>query len=565
MTGALALPVDSDDPRRWITLVIVIMSAFIVVLDNSVLNVAIPTILREFHTTLPALQWVVTGYALTFATLLIIGGRLGDLYGHRRVFTIGAALFGAGSLLASLSWSVPSLILGEALIEGIGASLMLPTTLAILSTTFRGRERATAFAAWGATAGAAAAFGPVVGGFLTTNYSWRWSFRINVIIAPIAIIGALLVMRPGMRTDRRVHIDFPGAAMIASGMFLLVLALSEGATYGWWQPLKQFTIGGRRFWPAHARISIIPLIIVLAAVILVTFVVVERAKERRDSGPLFEFGQLRHRSFRYGLLTTAVLAMGQFGLIFVLPVFLQDAKHLSAQTNGFWMLPTGVFIIAGAQLGARLTRRIGTTRVVQFGLVAETLGLLLVALAIRPGLTFFDLLPGFVFYGFGIGFATSQLTNVILSEIARDKSGVASGANTTVRQVGSALGIAVIGSLMSTQTISRASEKIARAKDVSASVKAGAIARVHAEGASFAPPKTATAREIATLRRALVDGVTAGTRPALFFTVGVVIVGSLLSLLIPKIGPPSAPPQVPAEADPFEAFEPIDPAVVAVD
>ncbi|MBV8950091.1 MAG: MFS transporter, partial [Actinobacteria bacterium] len=158
----------NEDPRRWILLAIAIMSAFIVVLDNSVLNVAIPTILRDFHTTLPSLQWVVTGYALTFATLLIIGGRLGDLYGHRRVFTIGAALFGAGSLLASLSWSVPSLILGEAIIEGIGASLMLPTTLAILSTTFHGRERATAFAAWGATAGAAAAFGPVVGGFLTT-------------------------------------------------------------------------------------------------------------------------------------------------------------------------------------------------------------------------------------------------------------------------------------------------------------------------------------------------------------------------------------------------------------
>jgi len=132
------------DPRRWITLAIVITSILIVVLDNSVLNVAIPTILRDFHTTLPSLEWVVTGYALTFATLLIIGGRLGDIYGHRRVFTIGAALFGCGSLLASLSWNVPSLILGEAVIEGMGASLMMPATLAILSTTFHGRERAAA-------------------------------------------------------------------------------------------------------------------------------------------------------------------------------------------------------------------------------------------------------------------------------------------------------------------------------------------------------------------------------------------------------------------------------------
>ncbi len=550
----------SDDPRRWILLAIVIMSAFIVVLDNSVLNVAIPTILREFHTTLPSLQWVVTGYALTFATLLIIGGRLGDLYGHRRVFTIGAALFGAGSLLASLSWSVPSLILGEAIIEGIGASLMLPTTLAILSTSFRGRERASAFAAWGATAGAAAAFGPVVGGFLTTNYSWRWSFRINVIIAPIAIIGALLVMRPGTRTGRRVPIDLPGAAMIASGMFLLVFALSEGATYGWWRPLKQFTIAGHRFWPADATVSIMPLIFVVAGSILATFVVLERAKERRDKGPLFEFGQLRHRSFRYGLLTTAVLAMGQFGLIFVLPVFLQDAKHLSAEANGFWMLPTGVFVVAGAQLGGRLTRRIGTTRVVQLGLASETLGLLLVALAVRPGLTFVELLPGFLFYGFGIGFATSQLTNVILSEISREKSGVASGANTTVRQVGSALGVAVIGSLLSTQTISRTSEKIASARQLSAAFKADAIAHIHSAGAGFnVPPGSATPQQLAILRRALTDGVAAATKPALFFTVAVVLAGSLLSLLLPPSGTiPVADPDL-AAAETFEALEPLDP------
>ena len=194
----------TEDPGRWVTLAIAIIAAFIVVMDNAVLNVAIPTILREFHTTLPSLEWVVSGYALTFATLLIIGGRLGDVYGHRRIFVIGVALFGTGSLLASLSQSVGQLIVGEAVIEGIGASLMLPATLAILSGTFHGRERASAFAAWGATAGVAAASGPVVGGFLTTNYSWRWSFGINVIIAPFAIVGAML------STNEYCHVA-PGA------------------------------------------------------------------------------------------------------------------------------------------------------------------------------------------------------------------------------------------------------------------------------------------------------------------------------------------------------------------
>src|SRR6516165_778578 len=165
---------DGRDPRRWFTLVIVITSIFIVVLDNSVLNVAIPTILRDFHTTLPSLEWVVTGYALTFATLLVIGGRIGDIYGHRNTFIVGCGVFAVGSLIAALSHSVPEMIIGEAIIEGIGASLMLPATIAILSTTFQGRERATAFAAWGATAGVAAASGPVVGGFLTFFYTWRW-------------------------------------------------------------------------------------------------------------------------------------------------------------------------------------------------------------------------------------------------------------------------------------------------------------------------------------------------------------------------------------------------------
>jgi MFS family permease len=197
---------------------------------------------------------------------------------------------------------------------------------------------------------------------------------------------------------------------------------------------------------------------------------------------------------------------------------------------------------------------------VQVGLVSETLGLLLVALAIHPGLTFVELLPGFVFYGFGIGFATSQLTNVILSDISKEKSGVASGANTTVRQVGSALGIAVIGSLLSTVTIREASRRVAAAKDLSAAVRADAIARIHAGGASFVAPRGARPNELATLRRALVDGVTAGTKPALFFAVAVVLVGSLLSLLIPRIEDVPVAERVPDEVEAFEAFEPIDPA-----
>jgi EmrB/QacA subfamily drug resistance transporter len=521
-----------------VTLAIVISAALIVVLDNSVLNVAIPTILREFHTNLPSVQWVVTGYSLTFASLLIIGGRLGDLYGHRRIFIIGAALFGAGSLLASVSWNVASLIVGEAIIEGIGASLMLPATLAIVSTTFHGSERGMAFAAWGTTAGVAASLGPVVGGILTTEYSWRWAFRINVIVAPVAIVGALVVMRESRAAAARRGLDLPGALLVASGMFLLVFGLSEGPRYGWLRPLGDFTVGGTAIWPRSVGVSVVPVAFVAAATILAGFFVLERAKERRRGNPIFEFGLLRHPTFRFGLLTTVVLAMGQLGLLFVLPIFLQDGKHLSAETNGFWVLPTGLFIVIGAQLGGRLTRTIGTTVVARAGLALEAAGLLAIALTIAPGLTFLELLPGFVLYGLGIGFASPQLTNIVLSAIAPEKAGSASGANTTVRQIGNALGIAVIGSVVTSETVRHAVAAVQGASALPPALRRVTVTRLHALGPNFSPPPHTPVHVVEFLRRVLATAVADGTRPALFFAAAVVAIGVVLSWKIPRIGGP---------------------------
>jgi EmrB/QacA subfamily drug resistance transporter len=533
-------PVVAPDPRRWFTLAIVVLSVLIVALDTTVLNVAIPTILRDLDTTLPSLQWVITGYSLTFASLLIIGGRLADLFGARRMFIVGAALFGVGSLLASLAQSVPALIVGEAIIEGIGASLMMPATLGILSSTFQGHERATAFAIWGATAGAAVAIGPLVGGFLTTDYSWRWSFRINVIVVPLAIAGAMLFMRRSPRGSRRERIDVPGAVLVAVGMFLLVFSLSEGTRYGWWKPLESLVLAGADVWPASLPVSIVPVAFVLAVVLLTGFVAVERRKERQGDDPLFEFGQLRILTFRYGLMTTVILAMGQLGFLFVLPVFLQDGLHLSAVDNGLWLLPSGLSIIVGTQIGARLTRHVSVTTVVRIGLVLEALGLLLMVLAVSPSLTFWSLLPGLVVFGLGIGFAGSQLTNVILSEIPNERSGAASGANTTVRQLGAALGIAIIGSLLTSVTISHAVSSV-RDASLPASLREPIVAGLHRNGVNFRPPTGATVAQLARLGHVVEDAVASGTRTALLFAMVVVIVGALVSLLIPRIRVTEAP------------------------
>jgi EmrB/QacA subfamily drug resistance transporter len=543
------------DPRRWVALAIAILSAFIVVLDNTVLNVAIPTILRDLDTTLPSLQWVITGYSLTFATFLIIGGRLGDVYGHRRIFILGAGLFGLGSLLAASSTSVAELILGEAVIEGIGASLLLPATLAILSGTFRGRERATAFAAWGATAGVAAACGPLVGGFLTTNFSWRWAFLINVIVAPLTIIGALLFMSPSRRQDKRMRIDVPGAVLVALGMFLLVFGLSEGGRYGWWEPLQPFQVGSVEVWPADAAVSVVPVLFALAAVFLFAFVRLERWKERSHRDPLFEFGHLRLRTYRYGLLTGVIIALGQLGVNFVLAVFLQDGLHLSAQENGVWLLPSGIFIIVGAQVGGQLVQRFGVTWAVRGGLLIDAAGIAFIATSLSLDMSGWALLPGLALYGTGIGIAGAQLTNVVLSEIPTDSSGVASGANTTARQVGNALGVAVIGTLLTTRTIAAATDGI-EALALPAKVRTGALDRLHTLGTSFAPPRGSTPGQAAEIRRVVQDSLLSGTRAAVIFAATVVALGFLMSWWIPTRIPVSLDEP---SADLFEPLEPLDP------
>jgi hypothetical protein len=338
---------------------------------------------------------------------------------------------------------------------------------------------------------------------------------------------------------KRVRIDVPGALLIAAGMFLLVFGLSEGGIYGWWEPLKDFDIGSSTIWPATRSVSVIPVVFVLAGVILGAFVWLELAKSRARRDPLFQFGHFRYKTYRYGLITSMVLAMGQLGISFVLPVFLQDAKHLSAQQNGLWMLPAGLFVIAGAQLGGILIRRYGTAVVVRVGLVMYAVGILLILRVVSLDITVWSLLPGLALYGGGIGFAGAQLTNVVLSEIPADSSGVASGANTTTRQVGSALGVSVIGSLLTVQTIRSATERIA-ASHLSASVKAATLTGVHAAGSSYVPPSTLSRRDAAVVQDALQHGVTTGTRWALLFAVIVILVGTLLSLLIPRDNPPRA-------------------------
>src|SRR5436309_856263 len=228
--------------RKWASLPVLSLALAIIIIDTTLLNVSLETLIRELHTTLQSLQWVITTYSLTLAALTVTGGRLGDIFGRKRMFRLGAFLFAVGSFIASISRSVPTLIVGESIIEGIGAALMMPATASLLVTKYRGHDRAIAFGIWGGVAAAASAVGPILGGFLTTHYSWRWGFRINVGVVALLLLGSTVL--GDEPAARRKTIDWMGVLLSALGLFAIVFGIIEASSYGWLHALKPFAVAG---------------------------------------------------------------------------------------------------------------------------------------------------------------------------------------------------------------------------------------------------------------------------------------------------------------------------------
>lgn len=527
MSSTAATGRPAPDPKRWLALVVLSSSLFIIVLDNTIVNVAVPTIIRDLHTDVSSLQWVISGYSLVFASLLISFGRIGDIVGRRRMFLIGAGLFAVGSFIASESGSFAQLFIGESIIEGVGASMMLPATLAIISATFQGRERGSAFAVWGAVAGGAGALGPWIGGILTSDYSWRWAFRVNVVIAPLAILAAIAVVRES-KDERARGVDVPGVVVVTLGLFGVVFGIIEASRYGW---LK--AISSTKF----LSLSPVPWSLLIGAVLLAVFVVLEDRRAATGMAVVFDFRDLVHRGFRYGLINTAVLAMGEFGAFFVLPIFMQAGLHLSAIRAGTWLLPAGIAAFVGGGVGGALSRRHGPKYVITFGLLLESAGIFGYVVAFGPHTTFLSLLPALVLHGIGIGFATSQLTNVVLSDIPPQKSGSASGAAGMVRQVGTALGIALIGAIFLSAARGNIRDNLDHTTGLPPQARAAILAEVDQGVGGGSAPKGADPAVGTAISRGIADA----SKPAVGFAGAVVLLGALLSTLVPNIPPDAAP------------------------
>jgi len=548
---------DAPDPRRWITLAIVLIGFMMILIDTTVVNVSIPTIINDLHATLSQIEWVISGYSLSFAALLITFGRLGDMYGRKRFFILGLTLFGAASLLCGEA-TTPGFLIAARLVQGVGGAIISPTVLSIISSTFKGRERATAFGLFGAVTGVAVALGPVLGGYFTTYYTWRWIFRINIPVAIIGIILSVLYVQESKDTHKQ-KLDISGMLTSALASLFLVFGLIEGATYGWWHQIagQPFSVGSYT-WPTTASLSIIPFTFLFGVAFLALFLYIQSVKTKNNSGAAINFNLLQLKSFRYGLIAIAIIALGEFSSLFTLPIFLQSVRGLTALQTGLGTLPLAFAAMIAAPTSAYLVNKIGSKRVVTTGITIEFFGLFLFSF-LKYNSTYLSLVPAYIVLGLGIGLAVAQNTQVTLSEINPREAGAASGVLNTIRQLGTAFGIAIVGAVLTSRLAVVLPQQINTINGLPQSAKTAIITAANASGVSAegtapqitvasTPPAAIAQNPIAlaaykkqeqtigtevqtAVSKSLTDAIDKGIRTGAVF----VLVGAFLSLLIPNI------------------------------
>jgi EmrB/QacA subfamily drug resistance transporter len=430
--------------RKWASLGILSLALAIVVIDNTVLNVSIKNIVADLSTDLTSIQWAITLYTLVVAALTITGGRLGDLFGRKKIFLTGAIVFAIGSSIASISPNIGTLIFGWSFIEGIGAALMLPATTSLIVSNFEGRDRGIAFGVWGGVAGAASAFGPLLGGFLTTNVSWHWAFRINVVIVAILVLGSFLI-KDSRDEKERTELDWGGVILSSLGLATAVYGIIESSTYGWIQAKLPYAIFGNTY--DLAGISITLYALVVGILILIGFGFWEAHLERQGHTPLVSVKLFLNKQFTAGTLTTMVLALGQTGLVFAVPIFYQAVLGLDAFQTGLGLLPLSLCLLFAAPIGGALSTKMNPKLLVQIGLVVGVVASLLLRSEIDVNATQASFLPGLALFGIGFGLVLAQISNLTLSAVDISQIGEASGVNSMTRQVGATLGSAIIGAV----------------------------------------------------------------------------------------------------------------------
>jgi EmrB/QacA subfamily drug resistance transporter len=505
--------------RKWWTLLAVCLATFMLLLDITIVNVALPDIAVELDTSFSDLQWVIDAYALTLAALLLTAGSLADLLGRRRVFVFGVASFTVASVLCALAPSALVLILARGA-QGIGGAAMFATSLALLAQEFQGRERGTAFGIWGATTGAAVAIGPLVGGALTSGLGWPSIFYLNV---PIGIATAVIALRrlPESRDEDAGAIDWAGLVTFSAALFLLVFALIRGNEEGWRSaPIVSELVG--------------------SAVLLALFIVAER----RVAHPMFDLSLFGNRTFVGASIAAFALSASMFAMFLYLTLYLQTILLYGPLETGLRFLPVTLLSFIAAAIAGNLTARLPARGLLGGGLLLVGLGLLLMR-GVDAGSDWTELLPGFIVAGVGIGTINPSIANAAIGVVAPARSGMASGISSTFRQVGIATGIAGLGAIFQDRITQRLTETLAgapgggRGDSLAHAVSAGGAAQGLAATPAAGRPR---------LEQAIHAAFTAALTDILLVGAVVAVVGGLLALalvrrsdFVGQVPPPAAP------------------------
>ncbi len=431
--------------RRWLPLIILAAAQFVMVLDSSVMNVSISQIVADLDTTVTGVQLAITAYTLVMAAFMLVGAKLGDIWGRDRAFGIGLAVYGLGSLTTALSPNLYVLLFGWSLVEGLGAVLVIPAIAALIAANYQGKDRAFAYGIIGGVAGAAIAVGPVIGGFVTTYYSWRYVFVGEVVIV-LAILLVRKRMQPAPRPDDPPQLDLVGAALSAGGLGLIVLGILQSSKWGWLQPIDAPTIDGHEITPFG--FSLVPFLIAGGAFLLWFFSMWEERQERLGRDTLLERALLGIESLRAGLATLMSQQLVLMGTFFVLPVYLQVVLGLDAFETGKRLLPMSVTMLIAALAGPKLATRLSQRLIVQTGLAAMVIAALVLVGTIDVTLNETSFKLSLAFFGVGAGLMMSQLGNVIMSSAPPEKTNEAGGLQGTAQNLGASLGTALIGSVL---------------------------------------------------------------------------------------------------------------------
>jgi EmrB/QacA subfamily drug resistance transporter len=419
--------------RRWSALALIVTAQFMVILDVAIVNVALPSIKSDLGFSQTGLQWVITAYAIIFGGTLLLGGRLADLLGRRRMFVAGLALFAASSLLSGLAWSSGSLVAFRA-VQGLGGALLAPAALSLLMTTFaEGRDRNLALGIYGAASGSGAAAGVLLGGLITSYFGWSWIFFINVPVGVAAIALTPFLLRESRADLAHRHFDLAGAASVTSGLMLLVYGLTRATTDGWSSPVTLGLLGG-------------------AVALVAAFVAIES----RSRSPLLPLRIFRLRALSAANATMLLVGAVTFSEFFVLTLYVQDVLHYSAVQSGAAFSAFALSVVVASNLAQAVVGRVGVRPTLIAGLLLATISVALLMRLPVDGHYFADLFPAFVLGGTGLGFSFVPVTIASLTGIERADAGVASGLVNTARQIGGAIGLAAISTVAASATASYA-------------------------------------------------------------------------------------------------------------